>query len=193
MSTALLVKSARVLLDRRTDSHCQFIDKRETYEPDVVSDRIIDQQRRQIRRPHLPEVDPIHLVHCVRAKLRPPIHRVQRSREEPGCPPVGSNVVPDPIHLVRVVGIRLAVPPIPCGRKDLGGDEGRVQLSGWICSPRNGQSAEDEDQGEQRREGPHDESMRAHRRLSMFYSSGHNVLCKQTQTRGEGLSTISPR
>ena len=108
MSISLFVMGARVLphsIVRRTHSHCQFVDKRETYEPDVVSDRIFDQQARQIRGPHLSKVDPVHLIHRVRAKLRPPIHRVQRSREEPGRPPVGFNIVPDPVYLVRVVGI----------------------------------------------------------------------------------------
>lgn len=136
MSTPLFVTGARVLLVRRTHSHCQFIDKWETYEPDVVSNRIFDQQPCQIRGPHLSEVDPVHLtIHRVWTKLRPPIHRVQRSREEPGRPPVGFNVVPDPIHLVCVVRIRLAVPPIPCSCKDLGGDETRVQLGRQLGGP----------------------------------------------------------
>lgn len=101
------------------DSHLQFITERETYEPDVVSDRISDQQPRQICRPHLSEVNPVHLIHRAWAELRPPIHGVQGGREEPGRPPVGSNVVPGPVDLVRVVRVRLAVPPIPCGGKDL--------------------------------------------------------------------------
>lgn len=103
-------------------SHGQFVDERETYEPDVVPNRIPNQQLRQIRGPYLTEVDPIHLIHRLRAMVRPPIHRVQRGGEEPGRPPVGVNVVPSPVDLVRDVGVRLAVSPIPCGRKDLGGD-----------------------------------------------------------------------
>jgi len=112
-----------------------------------VSDRILDQQSRQIRSPHLSQVDPIRLIHSVGAKLRPSIHRVQRGREEPGRPPVGPNIVPDSIDLIRGVRVRFAVPPIPCGHEDLRGDEGRVQLLRWFGGdPRNGQSAEGEEE-----------------------------------------------